>query len=70
MRGTLRTTISRKALIWLLAGAGLALLLAANVHLVYVATASQPDCVAHLRQGDGDIQPGRFRAAVSSCSTP
>lgn len=48
----------------LIAGAGLALLVAANAHLVYVAVQSQPDCVPHLKtSGDGDT----FRAARSAC---
>jgi len=40
--------------------------LGANGHLLYVAISSQPDCVAHERQGD----PARrsFTAASSSCS--
>jgi hypothetical protein len=56
----------RKAAIWLAVGAGFALLVAANWHLVYVAIASQPDCVPHLKQSDGS--GGTFRAAVSSCT--
>jgi hypothetical protein len=51
-----------------LVGAGLALLAAANSHLVYVAMTSQPECVAHVRQGEGNIQRGSFSAAQSSCS--
>jgi hypothetical protein len=43
------------------------LLLAANAHLVYVAVTSQPDCVAHLKQGDAGPS-GTFRAAKSACS--
>jgi hypothetical protein len=52
--------------IWLLVGCGVAGLLAANAHLVYVAFTSQPACVSHLREA-GDT-PGQFRAARSSCS--
>jgi hypothetical protein len=52
--------------IWLAVGGGVAALLAANAHLIYVATASQPACVSHLRD-TGDA-PGQFRAAKSSCS--
>ena len=59
---------SRSLRLWLLIASGLALVLAANAHLVYVATTSQPACVAHLRQGDGDAGRGRFSAAQSSCS--
>ena len=39
-------------------------LLAANVHLVYVAFASQPDCVTHLK---GEGEHGTYRAAKSAC---
>jgi hypothetical protein len=56
----------RRAAIWLAIGAALALLGAANWHLVYVAIASQPDCVPHVRQSDGSADT--FRAAVSSCT--
>jgi hypothetical protein len=55
-----------KAAVWLAVGAGLALVIAANWHLVYVATMSQPDCVPHVRQSDGSADT--FRAAVSSCT--
>jgi hypothetical protein len=51
-----------------LVAAGLVVLvLAANAHLVYVSVTSQPDCVAHLKQGDA-AQAGSFRAATSACS--
>ena len=52
--------------IWLLVAGGVTVLLGANVHLLYVASASQPACVSHLRD-TGDT-PGQFRAAKSSCS--
>lgn len=57
-----------KITLWLLVGAGLLLLAAANFHLVYVAFSSQPDCVAHVRQGEGVTHTGQFSAAQSSCS--
>lgn len=42
----------------------LAVIILANMHLVYVAVTSQPDCVPHLKEiGSG----GTFRAAQSSC---
>lgn len=48
-----------------IASIGVAVLVGANVHLVYVALRSQPDCVPHARDasdpGDG------FRAAKSAC---
>lgn len=57
-----------RAAIWLLAGGGILLVAVANWHLVRVATGSQPECVAHLRQGEGDAAHGRFSAAQSACS--
>lgn len=41
------------------------LLVAANAHLVYVAVASQPDCVAHIKTSGQD--GAGFRAARPSC---
>ena len=52
--------------LWLLIGSSVAALLAANAHLVYVATASQPACVSHVIDS-GDAS-GKFRAAKSSCT--
>jgi hypothetical protein len=48
----------------LAAAAGVALLIAANAHLVYVAFESQPDCVPHVKSIGED---GTFRAARSAC---
>jgi hypothetical protein len=45
--------------------AGLLMVIAANVHLAYVAMTSEPDCVEHIRVA-GD-SPGTFRAARPSC---
>lgn len=45
-----------------LGAAGLVFVLA-NAHLVYVATSSQPDCVAHAGQADKD----GHRAAKPAC---
>lgn len=56
------------AKLWLFVGAGLLLLIVANAHLVYSAITSQPDCVAHRRQGDSTSQPGKFSAARSWCT--
>jgi hypothetical protein len=48
----------------LIAGTGIAVLIAANAHLVYVAFSSQPDCVPHTKaMGEN----GAFRAARSAC---
>lgn len=55
--------------IWILTGAGLALVIGANWHLVYVAVTSQPDCVPHLR-GGFKHPAGGFIAAESSCTPP
>ena len=52
-------------LAWLLAAAVLLVVVAANAHLVYVAVASQPDCVAH--QKVAGTQAGAFRAAKPAC---
>jgi len=59
--------LSTKTAIALVVAGLVVLVLAANAHLLYVAVTSQPDCVAHLKQGDarhGDS----FRAAKSACS--
>lgn len=71
MNATAKTDQKRKSRplrLWLLVAAVLALVLAANAHLIYVATASQPPCVAHVRQGEGSPTHGQFSAAQSSCS--
>ena len=59
-----------RATLWLgLLAACLLVVVAANAHLVYVAVVSQPDCVAHVSQGEGR-ELGRFSAAQSSCAAP
>lgn len=58
----------RKTAIWLMVGLGLLFLAAANAHLVYVAVTSQPDCVAHVRQGESGAHQ-QFSAARSSCTS-
>ena len=57
-----------KAIVWAAVCAGLLLMLIANAHLVYTAVMSQPDCVAHIRQGEGASKDGQFSAARSSCT--
>jgi hypothetical protein len=59
---------STRLRIWLAISVGLALLVAANWHLVHVAMSSQPECVAHLRLGEGDGARGAFSAARSACA--
>ncbi|MBT1514865.1 hypothetical protein KIP88_30695 [Bradyrhizobium sp. SRL28] len=66
--GTATRPIRTRAVLWLAVGAGLLLLLIANSHLVYVAIMSQPECVAHVRQGEGSGRDGKFSAARSSCT--
>lgn len=56
-----------KTAIWLIVAAGLLLGIGANAHLVYVAVTSQPECVDHLRPGEG-VARGSFSAAQSDCS--
>jgi hypothetical protein len=65
-----RATMTRRGRLslWLLVAAGLALVIGANWHLVYVAVTSQPDCVAHVRPGAADAARGTFSAAKSACS--
>jgi hypothetical protein len=51
--------------IWLgLVLLALVLVAIANAHLVYVAVASQSECVEHLKTAGGD---GRYRAAKPAC---
>jgi hypothetical protein len=59
---------STRFALWLIVGCGLLLLAAANIHLVYVATTTEPGCVAHAAQGKADAARGRFAAAQSSCT--
>jgi hypothetical protein len=56
--------MSWRSVALLAVGAGVALLLAANAHLVYVAFDSQPDCVPHAKSAG---ESGMFRAARSAC---
>ncbi len=65
LRNSGRQRHSRSRLVlWLLVGVGVLVLVAANANLVYVALASQPDCVAHLKTQGHD---GTYRAARPSC---
>jgi hypothetical protein len=57
-----------RLILWTAVGAGLLLVLVANSHLVYTAVMSQPDCVAHIRPGEGAAKDGKFSAARSSCT--
>lgn len=67
MSGGTPAPLSRRGR-WTLAGIGLgivALVAVANTHLVYVALATQPECVPHIKAPDGT--GGAFRAAKSAC---
>jgi hypothetical protein len=66
--GAATKPIRTKVVVWAAVGAGLLLLLIANSHLVYMAIVSQPECVAHVRQGEGSGRDGKFSAARSSCT--
>jgi flagellar basal body-associated protein FliL len=57
-----------KPKIALLIALGVAIFIAANAHLLYVAMTSQPDCVAHVRRGEEAKDNNSFSAAASSCS--
>lgn len=48
--------------------AGLSVFMFANAHLLYVAFGSQPDCVAHIRRGDGPSADKGYAAAKSDCT--
>ena len=54
--------------VWLTLALAAAVVLAANAHLIYVATRSQPACVEHVRRGDAGAERGQYAAAQSSCS--
>jgi hypothetical protein len=56
-----------RLIVGLAVGAGLLALVVANLHLVYVAVSTQPDCVIHLKRGEGAAMPGAFTAAKPSC---
>ena len=59
-----RTARRIRLLVWVVVPLAILLFAAANVHLVYVAVSSQPDCVPHLKDRGGN---GQFRAARSAC---
>jgi hypothetical protein len=63
--GTIMKRTGRKPLLLALVALGVALLIAANAHLVYVAFTSQPDCVPHAKEVGVEGAP--LRAARSAC---
>lgn len=61
------TALGERRLSWrlfayVLAALCVAVLIAANAHLIYVAVTSQPDCVPHQKGNDN-----LYRAANSAC---
>ncbi len=54
--------VSWRLIAYALAGLCVAVFVAANAHLIYVAVTSQPDCVPH-QKGEG----GAYQAAKSAC---
>jgi hypothetical protein len=63
----LRRRFGTRVIVGACVAAGLAVLVAANAHLVYVSVTSQPDCVAHAKQPGSDATGTVYRAARSSC---
>jgi hypothetical protein len=66
--GAAMRQLKTRPVLWAAIGAALLLVLIANSHLVYMAVMSQPDCVAHVRPGEGASIEGKFSAARSSCT--
>lgn len=59
-----RKPLNWRVVSWLLAGVATLTVIGANVHLVSVATGSQPECLDHLKAEGRD---GAYRAAAPSC---
>jgi hypothetical protein len=59
-------TVARRTILVGAVVVALTVVVLANVHLVYVAIQSQPDCIAHLKPGVGG-ENGVYSAARSSC---
>jgi len=58
--------VERRVIIVASIALALVVVVLANVHLVYAAMTSQPDCIAHLKPGIGGGS-GTYSAAQSSC---
>ncbi|MGX9992220.1 hypothetical protein N2600_00870 [Rhizobium sp. WSM1274] len=54
-----------RAFKWLLIGLTGAIFVCANAHFVYMAIATQPACIEHIKEKGQ--QPNQFRAAASAC---
>lgn len=65
---TIKSRTMGTIVLWLILMAGAGLVTLGNVHLVYVAFVSQPDCVDHVKRGGGAAAQGQFSAASSSCT--
>jgi hypothetical protein len=63
--GLVTTRAKWPLLAWLLAAGVLMIVVVAHAHLVYIAVASQPECVAHLKEAGS--QAGEYRAAKPAC---
>ena len=61
-----RSPLRGRALAIGLVIAGVALLVAANAHFLYVAVTSQPDCVPYSR-ASGENAAGNYGAAKPAC---
>jgi|TARA_R110001583_G_scaffold190210_1_gene354306 hypothetical protein len=63
----IKTSRCRKTGLWiaLCVIAGIALVIFANAHMIYIAVHSQPDCVEHLKSPGKTA--GKYRAAKSAC---
>jgi len=59
-------TVARRTIVVGAVAVALVVVVLANIHLVYVAMRSQPDCVAHVKPGIGG-ESGAYSAARSSC---
>jgi hypothetical protein len=59
-------TVPRRTIVVGAVAVALMVVVLANVHLVYAAIRSQPDCIAHLKPGTGG-ERGAYSAAQSSC---
>lgn len=60
-----RSIVRPRLLVFLAVVTGAGVVLLANVHLVYVAFQSSPDCVRHLKVKSDQL--GTYRAANSAC---
>ena len=56
-----------KALAITLVAAGVATIMAANAHFLYVAIMSQPECISHSKEPRSAIPGGLYQAAKPAC---